>query len=107
MTTGALVGLLVTVGIVTFLYRYAMIGLFAGRRLPGWLHALCRHIAPASFAALTAGELFIHGGEVVLSLMAPKPWAALVAALVAWRTGSVLATIGVGMGALYCFKWLL
>ena len=39
--------------------------------------------------------------------MAPKPWAALVAALVAWRTGSVLATIGVGMAALYCFKWLL
>ena len=35
MTTGALVGLLVTVGIVTFLYRYAMIGFFAGRRLPG------------------------------------------------------------------------
>ena len=82
MSTAALLALLVVIGLVTFVYRYAMIGLFANRSLPGWLHALCRHIAPASFAALTAGELFIHGGEVVLALAAPKPWAALVAALV-------------------------
>lgn len=106
MSTAALLALLVIIGLVTFVYRYAMIGLFAKRSLPGWLHALCRHIAPASFAALTAGELFIHGGEVVLALAAPKPWAALVAALVAWRTGNVLATIGAGMAALYLFKWL-
>ncbi len=106
MSTAALLALLVVIGLVTFVYRYAMIGLFANRSLPGWLHALCRHIAPASFAALTAGELFIHGGEVVLVLAAPKPWAALVAALVAWRTGNVLATIGAGMAALYLFKWL-
>ena len=106
MSTAALLALLVIIGLVTFVYRYAMIGLFAKRSLPGWLHALCRHIAPASFAALTAGELFIHGGEVVLALAAPKPWAALVAVLVAWRTGNVLATIGAGMAALYLFKWL-
>ena len=106
MSTAALLALLVVIGLVTFVYRYAMIGLFANRSLPGWLHALCRHIAPASFAALTAGELFIHGGEVALALAAPKPWAALVAALVAWRTGNVLATIGAGMAALYVFKWL-
>ncbi len=106
MSTAALLALLVVIGLVTFVYRYAMIGLFANRSLPGWLHALCRHIAPASFAALTAGELFIHGGEVVLALAAPKPWAALVAALIAWRTGNVLATIGAGMAALYLFKWL-
>lgn len=106
MSTAALLALLVVIGLVTFVYRYAMIGLFAKRSLPGWLNALCRHIAPASFAALTAGELFIHGGEVALALAAPKPWAALVAALVAWRTGNVLATIGAGMAALYLFKWL-
>lgn len=107
MSTPVLVGLLVAVGVLTFLYRYAMIGLLAGRSLPPWLHALCRHIAPASFAALIAGELFIHGGEVVLSLSAPKPWAALVAAGVAWRTRSVLATIATGMVALYLLKALL
>lgn len=107
MSTPALISLLVAVGIVTYLYRYSMIGFFASRNLPGWLHALCRHIAPASFAALTASALFVPGGEVSIALDAPKPWAALVAALVAWRTRNVLATIGTGMAALYLFKLLL
>ena len=35
------------------------------------------------------------------------PQAALVAAVVAWRTGNVLATIAVGMAALYLLKALL
>ncbi|WP_234421679.1 AzlD domain-containing protein [Parazoarcus communis] len=107
MSTLALIALVVGVGAVTFFYRYAMIGLFAGDRLPGWLHALCRHIAPASFAALTASALFIDAGAVSIALDAPKPWAALIAALVAWRSGSVLATIGAGMAALYILKLIL
>ncbi|MBK1679652.1 AzlD domain-containing protein [Rhodocyclus tenuis] len=103
----ALLGLFVAVGIVTFVYRYSMIGLFASGKLPGWLHALCRHIAPASFAALTATALFVDGGDVVLALNAPKPWAALLAALVAWHTRNVIATIASGMLALTLLKLVL
>lgn len=106
MSTTTLLLLLVLVGALTYLYRYSMIGLFASRSLPGWLHALCRHIAPASFAALTASALFVTGGEVVFAFDTPRPWAALVAVLVAWRTRNVLATIGAGMAALYFFKFL-
>ena len=103
MSTAALLALLVVIGLVTFVYRYAMIGLFANRSLPGWLHALCRHIAPASFAALTASALFVAGGEVQFAFDSARPWAALVAVLVAWRTRNVLATIGAGMAALHLF----
>ena len=106
MSTTALLLLLVLVGLLTYLYRYAMIGLFASRSLPAWLHALCRHIAPASFAALAASALFVAGGEVVFAFDTPRPWAALVAVLVAWRTRNVLATIGAGMAALYLLKLL-
>lgn len=106
MSTGTLLALIVVVGLITFLFRYSMIGLLAGKRLPGWLHALSRHVAPASFAALTASALFVDGGEVVLALAVPKPWAALVAALVAWHTRNVLATIASGMLALSVFKLL-
>ena len=106
MSTPGLVALLLIVGALTFLYRYAMIGFFASRKLPAWLHALCRHIAPASFAALTASALFTSSGEVQFTLDAPRTWAALVAVLVAWRTRNVLATIGVGMAALYLLKAL-
>ena len=105
MSTTTLLLLLALVGGLTYLYRYAMIGLFASRSLPAWLHALCRHIA-ASFAALTASALFVAGGEVVFAFDTPRPWAALVAVLVAWRTRNVLATIGAGMAALYLLKLL-
>ena len=59
MSTSSLLVLLLTVGVLTFLYRYSMIGLLAGRSLPAWLHALCRYIAPASFpdvASMTMSE---------------------------------------------------
>ena len=46
------------------------------------------------------------GGEVVFAFDTPRPWAALVAVLVAWRTRNVLATIGAGMAALYLLKLL-
>lgn len=106
MSNTAILLLVTGVGVVTFLYRYSMIGLFASGKLPGWLHALCRHIAPASFAALTATALFVDGGEVALALNAPKPWAALLAALVAWHTRNVIATIASGMLALTLLKLL-
>lgn len=104
MGTLALLSLLLALGLVTFLYRYSMIGLLAGRRLPGWLHSICRNIAPASFAALTATSLFVQDGGPHLDLTQPKPWAALVAALVAWRSGSVLGTIAAGMATLALLK---
>ncbi len=104
MSTAALVLLLAAVGVVTYVFRYSMIGLFANRSLPAWLRELCSYIAPASFAALTVSALFIHGGQATIPYDTPKPWAALVAVIVAWRTGSVFATIGAGMAALYIFK---
>ncbi|HDI60598.1 MAG TPA: AzlD domain-containing protein [Desulfobacteraceae bacterium] len=104
MSTAVLILLLAVVGGATYLFRYSMIGIFANRNLPAWLRKLCRYIAPASFAALTANALFVHGDKVALSLDAPKPWAALIAVIVAWRTGNVCATIGVGMAALYLLK---
>jgi branched-subunit amino acid transport protein len=107
VSTTILLLLLAVVGVLTFLYRYAMIGLFAKHSLPGWLHALCRHIAPASFAALTASALFVQGGDVYFAFDTPRPWAALAAVIVAWRTRSVLATIAAGMATLYLLKFLL
>lgn len=106
MSTTTLLGLLGAAGLLTFAYRYSMIGLLAGRTLPAWLHALCRHIAPASFAALTASALFVASGEVVLAFDSPRPWAALIASVVAWRSGNVFATIAAGMVALHLLKLL-
>lgn len=99
--------LMMVVGGITFLYRYAMIGWFAHHELPSWLARLCQFVAPASFAALIASTLFVTGHEVQVDISSPKLWAACVAGLIAWKTGNVLATIASGMCALYVLKWLL
>ncbi len=99
--------LMLLVGGITFLYRYAMIGLFAHRKLPPWLARLCQFVAPASFAALIASTLFVNGHEVHIDVSSPKLWAACLAGFVAWKTGNVFATIATGMAALYALKWLL
>ena len=60
-----------------------------------------------SFAALIATTLFVTGHEVHVEFSSPKLWAALVAGIVAWKSGNVFATIATGMGTLYLLKWLL
>lgn len=107
MSDSVLLFLIIVVGAITFLYRYAMIGFFAHRDLPGWLESLCRFVAPASFAALVTTTLFVSHQQVELDLASPRLWAAVVAAGVAWKTGHVFATIATGMGVLYLLKWLL
>ena len=107
MGDAELLVLMLVVGGITFLYRYAMIGLFAHRELPPWLARLCQFVAPASFAALIASTLFVTGHDVHVDMSSPKLWAACVAGLVAWKTGNVLATIATGMVILYALKWLL
>ena len=107
MSDVELLVLMLMVGGITFLYRYAMIGLFVHRELPPWLARLCQFVAPASFAALIASTLFVTGHEVQLDVSSPKLWAACVAGVVAWKTGNVFATIATGMFTLYVLKWLL
>ncbi len=107
MSDAELLVLMTVVGGITFLYRYAMIGLFAQRALPPWLARLCQFVAPASFAALIASTLSVTGHEVSIDVASPKLWAACVAGFVAWKTGNVFATIATGMVTLYVLKWFL
>ena len=58
-----------------------------------------RMIPPAAFAALVAPRLLRPEGS--LDLLSAPLIAGVLAALVAWRTGSVALTITVGMGAVF------
>lgn len=88
-------------GLITFAIRYSFIG--AGERFapPQWFTRALRFVPIAALTALVWPDLFIIGGAVTLA--DPRGMAGLVAAIVIWRTRSVLSTIVVGMGAL----WLL
>jgi branched-subunit amino acid transport protein len=66
--------------------------------LPPGLQRVLRQIPPAALAALVAPAVLRPEGA--LDLTHPRLAAAALAALVSWRTRSVVLTLGVGMGAL-------
>lgn len=94
------------------------IGCFALRlsfiQLHGWLvefpsplEEALAYLPPAILAALVLSQLYVPAESVVTAVATPRVVAGGVAAAVAWRTGSMLATIGVGMGVLWGLQFLL
>jgi branched-subunit amino acid transport protein len=84
-------------GVGTFAMRASFIA--AADRLaevPPWVQRLLRQIPPAALASLVLPALMRPEGE--LDLTHPRFWAGIVAAVVAWRTNNVVATLVVGMG---------
>jgi len=67
-------------------------------RVPPGIERLLRQIPPAALASLVVPALLRPHGE--LDLVSPRLFAGLVAAVVAWRTRNVAATLAVGMGLL-------
>ena len=102
-TTAAIWLTLALAGVGTFAIRYSFIGLLRRRadEIPELARRALRLIPAAVLAALTAPSLTHPAAGF-------DPWndrmlAGIIAAIVAWRTKNVLATIAVGMGTL----WLL
>ena len=97
---------IIIAGLLTFLTRLSFIFLLGRWQLPVRLARALRFVPPAVLSAIIFPEVLINGGNLYLAADNLRMWAALVAALVAWRTRSVLLTIAVGMGALYLLTWL-
>jgi branched-subunit amino acid transport protein len=64
--------------------------------LPPWAQRILRQIPPAALASIVLPALVRPDGE--LDLTHPRFIAGIIAALVAWRTNNVVATLVVGMG---------
>lgn len=97
------VAVVVTIGLGTYLIRLSFIGALGHRRLPQAAERALAYVAPAVLAALVFRAVIRPEGRVDLSLENLRLVAAAGAAVVAWLTRNVLATIGVGLGLL----WLL
>jgi len=91
-------------GVGTYLLRLSFFALFGTRAVPATLGRYLRYIPPAVLAALVSPALVMDHGSVVISLHNPRLLAGLVAALVTWRTGSVLWTLGSGMAGFWVFR---
>jgi branched-subunit amino acid transport protein len=108
MTThsGAVIWVLVVlIGLGTWLIRLSFLALL-GRveQVPPTIGRVLRFIPAAVLAALVLPALTHSAGE--LDLATDRFAAGAFAAIVAWRTKNVLATIGVGMGALWLLQVL-
>ena len=86
---------------VTFVTRFAMIPLMA-REVPKPLADWLQLVPVAVLSALIAPAILVSEGHVMVGAKVP---AALVGALVAWRTRSVLPTLLAGMACYLLLMW--
>jgi len=92
--------------VVTVLARASFIMLPADTKVPTWLTRALKFVAAAVLPALILPDVLFRElppGEIV---NIARVIAATIAAIVAWRTRSIFATLGAGMVTLWCLKWL-
>ena len=92
---------------VTLVSRMSFIAFSAHLPLPQLLRRALPYLAPAILAAIIANQVFPPGTDGGPSVDLPRLGAALLAFAVAWRTRSTMATIGIGMLALWGLQALL
>jgi branched-subunit amino acid transport protein len=100
-------GLILLIGLLTFLIRLSFIGLFGylDEIPPRVKHGL-RFVPAAVLAALVVPS-FISLAPASGGVAVEKLAAGLVAGTVAWRTEDVFKTIAAGMGSLWVARFLL
>ena len=101
MVSLALWALVVVLGLGTLAYRLSFIEAFASAEgVPPNVRAALRYVPPAVLAALVLPAFLLADGSLAVGPGNDRLLAGGVAAVVAWRTGSVLGTLVVGMAAL-------
>ena len=104
-STVAIWGILAAIGIGTFLIRFSFLAVLARvDAIPPLVTRILRLIPAAVLAAIAMPALTHAAGT--FDLATDRFVAGTVAALVAWRTGNVVATIAVGMGVLWAIDAL-
>lgn len=94
--------LIATLGIGTFLIRVSFLELFEFfEEIPDWLEDALRFIPVAVLTAIVLPHIVTLDASLSISISERKLVAGTAAAVVAWRTDNMLATLAVGMGVLW------
>ncbi|SDF32988.1 AzlD domain-containing protein [Halorientalis regularis] len=97
-------GVILVIGVLTFAIRLSFIGLFGYLdEIPPRLERPLRYVPAAVLAALVLPAFVTLEAS---GLAADKLVAGGLAALVAWRTENVFATMAAGMGTLWLVRFL-
>lgn len=100
--------LIIALGVGYFAFRLSFIQLHGWLlEFPSQLENVLGYLPPAILAALAVSFVFLPEGMFVTTVLDERVIASVVAAIVAWRTQSMLATIGVGMGVLLGIQFVM
>ena len=99
---------ILVVGALNFLSRLSFIAVFAHFEMPPLVARGLRFVPAAMLTAIVVPSVvFSAPGTLAFTYANPKLVAAAIAAAVAWRTKDAVATMGIGMVALWLTQWLL
>ena len=91
-------------GAGTFALRLSFIALLGRLKMPLFFGRVLRFVPAAVLTAFVIPLLFYENGALQVSLGNERLLAGLAAALIAWRTRSVLFTLGGGMATLWTLQ---
>jgi len=98
--------MIVSIGLISFAIRFLPIVLITRLGLPERFKRALTFVPPAVMTAIITPALFFAGGAPTIAIDVPRLAAAAFAAVIAWRTRSVLWTVVLGMCALWGLQWL-
>lgn len=96
--------LILGMAVATMATRIPVLVWLSRRKLPAGLFAALRYVPPAILAAIILPAVILVDGKLALSLSNAPLAAGLLAALVGYRTRSLLLTILVGMFTLFIWR---
>lgn len=105
MSNGLIWLMIICMGLVTYLERGSFILFLGNRKFPARIEKSLRLVPPAVLAALVTPAFLFREDTIDFSLGNHRLIAGIVAALAAWWSKNVVATILVGMTSLWLLQY--
>lgn len=97
---------IIAAAVGTYLLRLSFVEALADREIPPRIETALRFVPPAVLAALVLPKLLLVDSSLAVELGNDRLIAGFVAAIAAFYTEDMFATVAVGMGALWTLMWL-
>lgn len=91
---------------VTFVTRFSCVALLQQTGMPAWLERWLKHIPTAILTALIVPALVLPEGQIDISLHNHYLVAGVIAALVAYKSRNIIATLMLGLGTMVSLRLL-
>lgn len=98
--------IIIGMALVTYLTRFGALALFRFTGVPTWLNRWLKYVPVSILTALIVPSLLLPKGYLDLSLNNHYLIAGLVAAVVAYKSRNIIATLGLGMSVMFLLRFL-